>query len=130
MLLLACTILGIASLHALGHHGTGHAESSAAGVQVGHVPEPEAIADAPCDADGCHWLASTGGHPPRQSSLWDVCLAVMTGSLVLILARSLVSAAAFRVVPAGRSRSARLLPRPPPRQRLGLKITAVSALRI
>jgi len=128
VLLLACTILGVASLHTLRHQDTGHA--GAARVEAGPVQEPGVIAGAPCDADGCHWLASSGGHLPRHSSLWDVCLAVLTGSLVLILARSLVSATAFTVVPARRSRSPRLLPRPPPRQRLGLKITAVSALRI
>jgi hypothetical protein len=125
-LLLACTLFGVVSLHTLGHSGAHHSEAaaptefSARGSAVGQ----------PCERTGCHWMATWSGPRLRDSTPWDVCLAVLTGCLVVILARAWAAGAAIPARAAARPGSAHRRPRSPPGPGAGLQIAVVSVLRV
>jgi hypothetical protein len=153
-LLLACTLFGVVSLHTLGHSGAHHSEPAAStgfsmpsgflmssgsaassGAVVGGpdsdpVPARGSAVGQPCERTGCHWMATWSGPRLRDSTLWDVCLAVLTGCLVVILARALTAGAAIPARAAARPGSAHQRPRAPPGPGAGLQIAMVSVLRV
>jgi len=128
LLLLACTVLGVAALHTIGHAALGgldHHDRAAAAITV-------VTADAGdfggCDGGGCahNAAAPIGG---ADTSRWrDVCVAVRSGLAVGWLAAGLCMRA-HSVAPAAGTR----MWRPPPRTArgpsMGLALTTVAILR-
>jgi hypothetical protein len=124
LLLLACTVLGVAALHTIGH----------ALSDVDHYGRVPAVVDgavaaltAPgdhggCDGDGCthHLLAPT--ETGAASRWWEACLALLMLAVGTIMR-----------VHTGTTSRAAIAPRPPPRTfrrpPIGLTLTAVVVLR-
>jgi len=77
LLLLACTVLGLAALHTIGHAGvTGperHHPASASVVAA--VIQGEA---GGCAGDGCPHHDARPGEAADTSRSWDVCLAILS----------------------------------------------------
>jgi hypothetical protein len=133
--LLTCTLLGLATMHSLGHGGahtatmsTGHAAMSA-GQAVAAVAMSAAVENCP---DGhCRQVPGTGHGRHDDIPAWSVCLAVLAGLGITALLAWLMLAAGTGSragPPAGPFRSA--ASRPPPRPRLGLRVATVSVLRM
>ncbi|GGN50557.1 hypothetical protein FHR83_009230 [Actinoplanes campanulatus] len=113
LVLMACTVLGLATMHTLGHrhtHDPGHVMAAIAG--------------------GGHHDESAPG--PDPSVTWSVCLAVLTalGVLVLLLGRPprLWTAGPDPRPGAAPARSA--ASRAPPRRPVGLRVASISVLRL
>jgi hypothetical protein len=114
LLLLACTVLGVAALHTIGHTGLtgpgGHRPAAASAV-------PAIVAGdlGDCDGDGCLHLAAGPAGAADTSRWWEVCVAVLSalaaGALAVRLWALLRGAA---VTVAGPFRW-----RPPPRTACG-----------
>jgi hypothetical protein len=145
-LLLACTVIGLASMHTLGHgslssalHGArsmshvvaGPADSHG-GLAGGDLP---ARAGEPCAGHGCSGDGDGDGGGGHDGAVWNVCLAVLAGLtlvllpgwllLLLLRGRNGVSAGTHG---SGGSRGAA---RASPRARgVGLRLASVSVLRI
>ncbi|WP_247657125.1 hypothetical protein [Micromonospora sp. U56] len=151
LLLLACTLLGLAAMHTIGHgthsvasHPDGHAAVSqramvaqAAGpeaVPVAHGVAPEAVPAAhvagPVSFAGqVGAVALPADQPGGAPSRWSVCLAVLGAVTVALLLATLLLGRAHHVVatrhPSGPSRG----PRAPPPRPVGLRLATVSVLR-
>ena len=152
-LLLACTVIGLAAMHTLGHgashttHGDAHAGSPAdagsdghpAGVTVGAPlaagTVAVAVAAAPgqmlAAADGCGDGCAHGdsGGPGRHDiPLWSVCLAVL--GVAALLAWLVLRRRSGRDVDdaAGAVRVGET--RAPPRAGVGMRVAAASVMRI
>lgn len=148
-LLLACTILGLAAMHSLGHgshadggHGehataAGHGSSSGAPAFAAAMSEtftavlmaaPTAVTGGACSGD-CHG-AGGPGRPRDDMSGFSVCLAVLAAfGIAVLLAWLRVRTPARIAVPAHRSlRWARV--RAPPTAGTGLRVAALSVMRI
>jgi hypothetical protein len=133
LLLLACTVLGVAALHTIGHAGVrvlDHHDRLIA-VQPGAVIAlaPPAPADhGGCDGDGCDHPAAAPGGAGDTPRWWEICLAI----LGLLTAGTVVTIAALRS--RGMSMAAAdAVHRPPPRNtgatRLGLAMASATVLR-
>lgn len=134
--LLACTLFGLAAMHTLGHAGMrmdahpGHspagATAAAMDVSAGFAA---AVSTVTHDCPGC--AHASGPHGPVRGGMpgWSVCVAVLTGLAVLLLAallwaRSRPIGAPSRDVTAGP-----WAPRGPPGL-TGLALARLSVLRI
>jgi hypothetical protein len=129
-LLLACTLLGLAVMHTVGHTSVGMAPHDAHPGMVAEVAAQVPLAGlvAADSGDSC-----PGGHCDGHGAMsgWSVCLAVLQGfaaavllTLVLLAlgrSRGAMRQAAGGAVPASRA--------PPPRP-TGLTIASISVLRI
>jgi hypothetical protein len=130
-LLLACTLLGLAVMHTVGHTSVGMAAHDAHPGMVAEVAAhvPSLAGRVAADAgDSC-----PGGHCDGHGAMsgWSVCLAVLQGFAVAVLltlvllalgrSRGIMRQAAGGTVPASRA--------PPPRP-TGLTIASISVLRI
>ncbi|MFD2763602.1 DUF6153 family protein [Micromonospora eburnea] len=130
LLLLLCTLVGLAAMHTLGHGAHGPAGRSG-GHDSGHHPAVAALAAVEtCPGDGCHAgvlpLRDLGGDP----SGWSVCLAVLGAFAVALLVTVLLRAASRLAGPGlGRPHRATRGPRAPPLRPYGLRLAAVSVLR-
>lgn len=150
-LLLACTVLGLAAMHTLGHGlhgGPGHADraghhnqSTAAGMATAGSAAPAAAvvgssalaavsaavamsaAAVGCGVDGC------GGPGRHELPVWSVCLAVLAvvGAVVLV-AWLVAGRRTGGTTSAGVSDWCRP-PRAPPRTGIGLRLSVVSVMR-
>jgi hypothetical protein len=135
-LLLACTLIGLAAMHTLGHTGHGHTMAmpeppathqlqNKARMLVGHVATPDERA---CRG-GCAHLGDSdpaGGHPDG----WSVCLAILAGFAIAMLLGWLLRAATTRGATYRPTRPLAVTPRAPPRPRVGLLLADLSVLRI
>ena len=124
-LLLACTLLGLAAMHTLGHAGM-RMDADRHGVHLAAAPVGPGAAmvaaarDCPaghCDGDG----AMSG---------WSVCLAVLGGLAVIVLLAVLLKWAASRRRVRRRPVAVSAAPRAPPRRSAGLSAVSVAVLRI
>jgi disulfide bond formation protein DsbB len=129
-LLLACTLLGLAVMHTVGHTSLGMAPHDAHPGMVAEVaaPVPNLAALGADARDSC-----PGGHcdPHDAMSGWSVCLAILQGFAAAVLltlallalgrSRGAMRQAEDGAVPASRA--------PPPRP-TGLTIASISVLRI
>ncbi|RZU53187.1 hypothetical protein EV385_5077 [Krasilnikovia cinnamomea] len=124
LLLLACTVLGVAALHTIGHAGLGDLDRhhpAAASVVV------EGLGG--CDGDGCLHHAAGSGGAADTSRWWEVCVAILGALAACVLAArqwSRARGAAVEVsVPARR--------RPPPHRvrgpTAGLILATAAVLR-
>jgi hypothetical protein len=123
LLLLACTVLGIAALHTIGHALSDVDHYGPVPVVAGAVAALTAPGDhGGCDGDGCahHLLAPT--ETDAASRWWEACLAVLMLAVGVIMR-----------VHSGAAPTAAITPRPPPRifrrPPIGLTLTAVAVLR-
>ncbi|WP_446212477.1 hypothetical protein [Micromonospora sp. IBSANI012] len=151
LLLLACTLLGLAAMHTIGHgthsvasHPDGHAAVSQRApvaqaalpeaVPVAHGAVPEAVpvahvAGPASFADQGGVVALPADQPGGAPSGWSVCLAVLGAFTVALLLATLLLRRARPAVatrhPSGPSRG----PRAPPPHPVGLRLASVSVLR-
>jgi disulfide bond formation protein DsbB len=137
--LLACTLLGLAAMHTVGHAGMqmgAHGQvmpGSTATLVVTHVAPVEAVqavvaaVTGGCADDDCADPSHHGG----AMSGWSMCLAVLSGlAVVVLLAALLLRATTGRGRRRFRAASRVVVPRGPPGRRSGLTMVAVSVLRI
>jgi hypothetical protein len=138
LLLIACTVIGVAALHTVGHAGVDTDQHSAAtpgAVQTAlnavvppSVRPADTSNDNGCDGDGCtHQIAMPGdGNDSRHG--WDVCLAILTLLLVTVL-----TAFARRRTDDAPPRPATGRRRPPPRDwacpAVGLTLASTAVVR-
>ncbi len=137
LLLLLCTLIGLAAMHTLGHGAHGSGGPGSAGHRTGHpaaehVAAPAGMAlAAGCPGDGCRPDAVLPlGHLGGELSGWSVCLAVLGTFAVALLVAVLLRLGSRPVGPAARG-SVRLSPGPraPPPRPLGLRLATASVLR-
>ncbi|MEV0808238.1 hypothetical protein [Micromonospora sp. NPDC050200] len=142
LLLLACTLLGLAAMHTIGHgthSAASHPDDHAAAmspralvtstlpeaVKVAHAALPEVVPVAHAAAP----VALPADQPGGAPSGWSVCLAVLGAvTVALLLVALLLGRARPAVVlrhPSGSSRG----PRAPPPRPAGLRLATVSVLR-
>jgi hypothetical protein len=130
-LLLACTLLGLAVMHTVGHTSVGMATHAAHPGMVAEVAAqvPSLAGRAAADAgDSC-----PGGHCDGHGAMsgWSVCLAVLQGFAAAVLL-TLVLLALVRYRGAMRQTTGGAVPasRAPPPRPTGLTIASISVLRI
>ncbi|MBQ0990005.1 hypothetical protein KBX08_07855 [Micromonospora sp. H61] len=130
--LLACTLIGLAAMHSLGHDPS---SMQSDGGHSGHSSPTTAVLAPPAAQDGCtsdtcdQQTVTPAGHGNGHMPGWQVCLAVVTAlSLAVVLGLLLftrTSRAHTRIRSACRATSCRA----PPARRLGLHLASVSVLR-
>ncbi|GAA1803499.1 hypothetical protein GCM10009682_26680 [Luedemannella flava] len=126
-MLLCCTALGVSAMHTMGHEGPGH-------LAAGHhaAPAHAAPVDAMPDcADPCVTARESPAEPGGDWAFWSVCLAVLAAvGLAALLALALRGA---RSRPSALRWISRVGPptgRGPPRSAHGLRLAAVSVMRV
>jgi hypothetical protein len=145
-LLLACTLLGLAAMHILGHGGSGHGGSGHGGSghggsghdSSGHggfghvvvqVPAMD-VGTAPCTEDCPLIPAAAPGGPDGDLVDWSVCVAVLSGIGIAVLVAFLLMVATRCPPPRIRwGRRCGPALRAPPHVTVGLLIVSVSVLR-
>lgn len=154
LVLLACTLLGLAAMHTIGHGAASHGAAShgAAGHgadrpdAVGHLAMDTAdvvgamtqttsiVSDLlagsdGCAGDGCTHAASTPSGDGGMGG-WELCVAVLSAFGIAVLLAALLTAAVTGRLrrPAGRECGA-AAPRGPPVRPFGLTLATVSVLR-
>jgi len=126
LVLLACTLFGLAAMHTLGHGATHHGEPAAA-VTLFSVATPAAPHD--CGADGCD-RAAAARMPGHGMNGWDLCVAVLSAfAIAALVAALLLTAAASRSARRPPGDPGRRSPRAPPTLSFGLTLATVSVLR-
>ncbi|MGW4941906.1 hypothetical protein ACWEOZ_09985 [Actinoplanes sp. NPDC004185] len=127
LLLLLCTVLGVAALHTVGHAAVIDTDHHAAALALSAVPTIEE-SDG-CDGDGCSHQILMPGTGRDSSQRWDVCLAALdtlsTGALATALA--LIAVFGWAISATMRRRSG-----PPTGLRhmsLGLTLTRLAVIR-
>ncbi|WP_155123421.1 MULTISPECIES: DUF6153 family protein [unclassified Actinoplanes] len=130
IVLLLCTVFGVAMMHTLGHSGVRPEHSSAAAMttmlSTVAIPAlaPSAATDE-CQDDHCT------GHHHDQMTVWSVCLAILGGlAVVVLLVMVLVAAAHPGSVPRSREWSRRQATRAPPTAGAGLILVLTAVLRV
>ena len=132
LLLLACTVLGVAALHTIGHAAIGvvdHHDRSTVSVPLTLAATVVPVApgtDDGCTGDGCDHQAVLPGATRDSSRWWDVCLGVLSVLAVAVLAAASLHLRGLLRPTAGARR------RPPPSpagSRLGLDLKIVTVLR-
>ena len=145
LLLLFCTLLGLAAMHTIGHdaagHGTGHGHVRSppaaatqhviAMAQVGLSAVVPVVEPVGCAGDGCTPVDLMVHGTSGGMSGWGLCVAVLSSFAIALLLSALLLT---RVT--GRSRlpdlggGAARSPRGPPGRALGLSVAAMSVLRM
>ncbi|MFI7542205.1 DUF6153 family protein [Actinoplanes sp. NPDC049599] len=136
MVLLACTLFGLATMHTLGHAGMRmptadhHAvEAVEAITAVTAVTAVSAVSAAHGDCDGgC--AHAPGSSPPGGMAGWAVCVAVLGAVLVIFLLALVLVRSRRRGPFAWRISRGDAGSRGPPVRRVGLALAAGSVLRI
>jgi len=131
LLLLVCTVLGVAALHTVGHAAvTGldhHSRATAVtdSTTFSIVPAVTPGEHGGCDGDGCTHQAAAPTGSQDTSRWWEVCLAVLTVLAVGVLGTRLwtTGTATLFTLKHRRRRSAAAV-RP-----FGLAVTAVTVIR-
>jgi hypothetical protein len=152
LLILACTVLGLASMHTLGHHlgGQEHAMPHVAGsaptsmiradsmhasampmdsvaTESGSVGSRGQV-DAPCRT-GCRQQLGPVPATPGSAGWWEVCVAVLGSALLLLFGHLVAARSLARGRPANATPALRLIdPRAGP-PRVGLLLSSASVLR-
>jgi hypothetical protein len=128
LVLLACTLFGLAAMHTIGHGGVDHA---------GHHDEPlvaavgSAFAAGEAASEGCE-CDHTATQPLGGSGMsgWGLCVAVLGAlAVAVLLAALLLGAVTGRHPPRTARGPCRRAPRAPPVLPFGLTLATVSVLR-
>ena len=145
LVLLACTLLGLAAMHTIGHSAAGHRAGHHD--EVGHPPIHAAeilgvMAQAAggaedllagsdgCAGDGCVHAALMPSGDGGMGG-WELCVAVLSAfAVAVLLAALLLAAVTGRFAPPAGRRRGITAPRGPPVQPFGLTLATVSVLRI
>ncbi|MDQ0363915.1 DUF6153 family protein [Catenuloplanes indicus] len=124
LVLLLATALGLALMHTLGHAGVrGDAHPATTGM---HAPAVVGGTAAFTEATAC-----PGGHcGDHGPGVWSVCLAILTGMVVLMMLLWLAGAGHRRSGRAAAATRRVSSPRAPPDAPAGLRLTSVAVLRI
>ncbi|MEU4714906.1 hypothetical protein AB0F73_14760 [Micromonospora purpureochromogenes] len=146
LLLLACTLLGLAAMHTIGHgthsvasHPDGHAAVSQQAM-VAQAALPEAVPTVHGAASRAvpvvQAVPPEGGavalpadQPEGVPSGWSVCLAVLGAVTVALLLATLLFGRAHHAVATRHSSRPSRGPRAPPPRPVGLRLATVSVLR-
>jgi hypothetical protein len=124
LILLACTLVGLAAMHTLGH---GHTD-----LHVRHPPMTGAAVvvapPGPCPDDGCLAAFSGSGHREDGMGGWSVCLAILTAWVVAILLAWALGSAAVGPRTRWRQAAGLMSGRDPP-DRIGLRLAAAAVMR-
>lgn len=137
LMLLLATLLGLAAMHTLGHHGPHvtpghHDRHPAAGVVMsaaGIVMSDAGVVMSAAEACGCGAILAAPMPGGDGTGGWDVCLAVLVAFAVLLLAAVLLRASRAAATAHQPGRSGSVRPRGPPAGRVGLLLATVSVLR-
>ena len=135
LVLLGCTLFGLAAMHTIGHSGMSHADHhSETRSTAAHQPAAM-LAFTPAESDGCagdgciHAAALPTSN--AQMNRWDLCVAVLsTLAIAVLLIALLLSAVTGRFPPRFDNGWSRPAPRAPPFLAWGLTLATVSVLRI
>ncbi|MET7706434.1 hypothetical protein [Micromonospora sp. NPDC005413] len=124
--LLACTLVGLAAMHSLGHDPA--PPTTGTGAHTAAMPAPAGQHDD-CAGDGCAQAitapASHDGHMPS----WAVCLAIL-GAFTLTIALGLALLTETKIVRSGLRPTVRAAwSRGPPARLIGLHLASVSVQR-
>ncbi|RSM45643.1 hypothetical protein DMB66_50685 [Actinoplanes sp. ATCC 53533] len=128
LVLLACTLFGLAAMHTIGHGGGGHAahhdEPRAAAVGMALTVGDTASDGCECDHTATQPIGSSG------MSGWGLCVAVLGALAVAVLLAALLLGAVTGRHPLRTARGpCRRAPRAPPVLPFGLTLATVSVLR-
>jgi len=135
LVLLACTLFGLAAMHTIGHSGmthTGHhhEDQPASAHQVSTMPAFTAAQSDGCAEDGCVHAAALPEGGGGQMDPWDLCLAVLSGfAVALLLAGLLLLAVTGRFPPLFGGGRRHRRPWAPSTLPFGLTVATVSVLR-
>ncbi|WP_147252660.1 DUF6153 family protein [Micromonospora endolithica] len=128
--LLACTLIGVAAMHTLGHDPSSMRPD---GAHTGHATAVLAVPAAydgyagdDCRHDAVEPAGHGGGHLPG----WQVCLAIVTAVAFAVALGVLLIARTSLVRPGPRPGHRAPSCRAPPQPRIGLHLAAVSVLRV
>jgi Family of unknown function (DUF6153) len=134
LVLLGCTLFGLAAMHTIGHGGMIHADHHGEIVTAAGHQSPGTLRFASAESDGCAGdgclhvaaLPSNGGQMDR----WDLCVAVLNAlPIALLLVALLLAAVTGRFPPHLRNGDRRPGLRAPPIAAWGLTLATVSVLR-
>lgn len=145
LLLLFCTLLGLAAMHTIGHdaagHGTGHdqavSQQAAATQHVVAMAQVTLSAVVPvvepvgCAGDGCTLVDLMAHGTSGGMSGWGLCVAVLSSfAIALLLVALLLTRVTGRSRPRDSGGGAARSSRGPPGRAIGLSVAAMSVLRI
>ncbi|MCG5466782.1 DUF6153 family protein [Micromonospora sp. NPDC053740] len=127
--LLACTLIGLAAMHSLGHDPLSMRSDSGHSSPTTAVLAPPAAQDG-CTSDTCDQQTVTpAGHGNGHMPGWQVCLAVVTALSLAVVLGLLLFTHTSRAHTRIRSACCATSCRAPPARRLGLHLASVSVLR-
>lgn len=136
LVLLACTLFGLAAMHTIGHSGMTHAghhheDQPASAHRVSTMPAFTAAAQSDgCAGDGCVQAAVLPEGAGGQMDPWDLCVAVLSGfAVALLLAGLLLIAVTGRFPPLFSGGRPRRRPSATSSLPFGLAVATVSVLR-
>jgi hypothetical protein len=95
LVLLVCTVLGVAALHTIGHaaiSSAAHHDTAPAVAIVSVIPVMTAPLPAPqddCDGDGCAHQAPALTGSGQASQWWEACVAVLTVPTLAVVSAGL-----------------------------------------
>ena len=137
LLLVACTVIGVAALHTIGH-ATADEHTTAGSVISGAIAvliAPSSLvadttSDGGCDGDGCTHQIALSDSGRSGSSWWEVCVAILSALAAIVLAAGMLRL--FHTIRVAQVAGRR---RPPPfawvtAPPVGLTIAATAILRI
>jgi hypothetical protein len=134
LVLLGCTLFGLAAMHTVGHggmtHAAHHSESQPSTHQFSTMPAFAPASSDGCAGDGCVHPAALPGGGGAQMDRWGLCVAVLSAfAIAILLAGLLLSAVTGRFPPRFGGDRRRQAPRAPPILPLSLALATVSVLR-
>ena len=144
LVLLACTLLGLAAMHTIGHNAAGHGtgqdhEASQPAVASQHVVGMAqaaltvvvSVARPGGCGGGCAPMALMAYGTSGGMSGWGLCVAVLSSfAVVVLLLALLLTTVSARSRLGNLSAGAARAPRGPPGRSFGLAVAAMSVLRI
>ena len=134
LLLLACTVIGVAALHTIGHATADEHTAPGSGISgaIAVLMAPSSLvadttSDGGCEGDGCTHQIALPDSDRSGSSWWEVCVAILTA---IVLAAGMLRL--FHTIRLAQVAGRR---RPPPfawvtAPPVGLTIAATATLRI
>ena len=138
-LVLACTLLGVVTMHTLGHagmqigtHTSNNVVAHTAAPDPAPPPVEQMIAVGKVAGEDCHRECAQLRGPDHRDGMagWGVCLAVLAGIAVLALITVLLTRSRSHAGSVTTTDPQTLGARGPPSRSAGLTLAAVSVLRI